>query len=105
MSSSTIFDAQALADLIADRVLARIAEDRSTVLSVAASSQVEAMDTAGVAAYTGLTKARIDKLRITGEGPVFIKIGKLVRYRKVDVDRWLAEQSRSSTSDDGGGAP
>lgn len=43
----------------------------------------------------------IRKWRLTGRGPKFIKIanGKLVRYRRADIDAWLIEHERSSTAD------
>ena len=37
-------------------------------------------------------------LRSQGGGPVYLKLsGKAVRYRKSDVDKWLAERRRMST--------
>jgi predicted site-specific integrase-resolvase len=38
----------------------------------------------------------IKKWRVTGEGPLFIRVGKYVRYREVDVERW--EQSRLAST-------
>lgn len=28
-----------------------------------------------------------------GEGPPYLKVGRAVRYRRVDVERWLAERT------------
>ena len=28
-----------------------------------------------------------------GEGPSYVRVGRAVRYRRVDVDRWLAERT------------
>jgi predicted DNA-binding transcriptional regulator AlpA len=39
------------------------------------------------------------KLRCRGEGPKFIKLGGAIRYRRRDVDAWLDELTRRSTSD------
>jgi hypothetical protein len=36
--------------------------------------------------------------RLRGEGPPYIKVGRLVRYRPVDIQRYLNEQTRHSTS-------
>ncbi len=41
----------------------------------------------------------IEGWRVKGIGPKFIKIGRLVRYRRSDVDAWLESQTRNSTSD------
>ena len=44
-------------------------------------------------------QSRWKKARLTGDGPPFIKIGHLVRYRRGDWREWLASQPRvTSTS-------
>lgn len=57
-----------------------------------------------VADYTGTTQSLWDRLRWGGGGPPYIKMGKargsLVRYRRSDVDAWMASQLRRSTFDD-----
>lgn len=35
----------------------------------------------------------------TGDGPPFVKWGSRVLYRRCDVDRWLAERVRRSTTE------
>ncbi len=40
--------------------------------------------------------------RVRGEGPKFLKIGRLVRYRLSDVLAWEEASLRCSTSDQGG---
>jgi predicted DNA-binding transcriptional regulator AlpA len=42
----------------------------------------------------------LQKDRVAGTGPRFVKIGRLVRYRPSDVQTWLAECTRRSTSED-----
>lgn len=40
------------------------------------------------------------KARLTGNGPPFVRFGRLVRYRASDVEAWLAAHPRlRSTSD------
>lgn len=39
--------------------------------------------------------------RLKGTGPAFLKIGRLVRYRRADLDSWLESRRRQSTSDKG----
>ena len=56
---------------------------------------------AAAAAYCGLSKSTLDKYRLTGEGPVFLKLGRAVFYDIKDVDQWLLDHRRISTSDEG----
>ena len=46
-----------------------------------------------VAEYLGVNRVTLEKWAQLGTGPVYIKVGRLVRYRKSDLDRWLAEQT------------
>jgi predicted site-specific integrase-resolvase len=39
--------------------------------------------------------------RVSGRGPVFIKVGRLVRYRLADLEMFLQQNRRRSTSDVG----
>lgn len=54
------------------------------------------------AAYTGLSVSTLNKLRVLGGGPVFLKLGRRVAYDRSDLDAWLASKRRRSTSDFGG---
>jgi excisionase family DNA binding protein len=47
----------------------------------------------------GLSKPHLDRLRITGGGPKFVKLGRRVVYRVADLDDWLEANLRSSTSE------
>ncbi len=51
------------------------------------------------AAYTGLAKSTLEKLRVTGDGAPYIRIGRVVLYDPDDLDAWLAAHRRKSTSD------
>lgn len=51
------------------------------------------------AEYTGLSENHLAQMRISGEGPIFVKAGRFVIYRRVDVDAWIASRRRRSTSD------
>lgn len=53
------------------------------------------------ASYTGLSVSTLNKLRVFGGGPVFLKLGRRVAYDIADLDRWLETKRRRSTSDDG----
>lgn len=53
------------------------------------------------AAYTGLSESRLAKLRMSGDGPRFIKLSATrVGYRQSALEAWLRERERVSTLDD-----
>jgi len=55
------------------------------------------------AAYLGTTKRTLEAWRYEGGGPVFVKLGgRLVRYRPSDLEKFVEEGARLSTS---GGIP
>ncbi len=54
------------------------------------------------ATYLGLSVSTLNKLRVFGGGPVFLKLGRRVVYDLADLDDWLASKRRRSTSDQGG---
>jgi predicted DNA-binding transcriptional regulator AlpA len=53
------------------------------------------------ASYTGLSASTLNKLRVFGGGPVFLKLGRRVAYDVADLDVWMNERRRRSTSDNG----
>jgi predicted DNA-binding transcriptional regulator AlpA len=56
------------------------------------------LSTYEAAEYLGLGKSTLDKLRVTGGGPIFIKVGKRIVYDPADLDSWFDRHKRSSTS-------
>jgi predicted DNA-binding transcriptional regulator AlpA len=49
---------------------------------------------------TGRARSSWQKARLTGDGPKFLRLGRLVRYRASDVAAWLASRpALRSTSD------
>lgn len=44
------------------------------------------------------TKSWLDKARVRGGGPAYLKIGSKVYYRKDDLECWIAAHERRSTS-------
>jgi excisionase family DNA binding protein len=62
------------------------------------------LSTEQAATHCGLSPKTLEKLRITGGGPSFVKLGRSVRYDLSDLDAWIASNRRASTSDTGGGA-
>ena len=49
----------------------------------------------------GLAKSTLSKMRLSGGGPAFIKMGRRVAYRPDDIEAWLKSHRRISTSDVG----
>jgi predicted DNA-binding transcriptional regulator AlpA len=48
----------------------------------------------------GLRANFLEKLAVAGRGPTYLKLGRrLVRYRRADVEQWLAEHRVCSTSE------
>lgn len=56
------------------------------------------------AQHTGVSTSYFNKLRTMGGGPVFFKIGTRVVYDLADLDQWLDQHRRRSTSDLGASA-
>jgi predicted DNA-binding transcriptional regulator AlpA len=49
------------------------------------------------AAYIGISKSKMDKLRCYGGGPRYFKIGDRVVYAITDLDAWLERHARENT--------
>jgi len=50
------------------------------------------------AEYLGLAVSTLNKWRCLGDGPVFIKMGRAVRYRMEDLEDYILVSSASNTS-------
>jgi excisionase family DNA binding protein len=51
------------------------------------------------ATYLKLGESTLAKLFVSGGGPPAIKIGRAVRYSILDLDSWMSNHRRRSTSD------
>ncbi len=60
-----------------------------------------ALDVTEAAQHLGVSVSYLNRLRSTGGGPTFIKIGVRVTYRLADLEAWQDQHARRSTSDDG----
>lgn len=49
------------------------------------------------AAYLGLSKSTMDKLRHFGGGPRYFKLGRTIIYDVADLDAWRNERTATST--------
>ena len=48
------------------------------------------LDSADAAAIIGVTTGALAKWRCEGEGPPYLKIGRMVRYRGDALESWIA---------------
>lgn len=55
--------------------------------------------TRAAATYLSLSPRTLEKLRVTGAGPAYFKMGRAVLYAIGELDAWIARNRRSSTSD------
>ncbi len=66
------------------------------------STEKRLYDTKWSANYLGVEESTLQAWRSRGGGPRFVKInGRICRYRLEDLDAWIAERLRVSTSDPG----
>lgn len=66
---------------------------------------LDLLTTAEAARFLRLSVPTMERLRLSGDGPVFIKLGPGKRarvvYRRADLEAWLNGQRRDSTSQRG----
>jgi excisionase family DNA binding protein len=60
--------------------------------------QINAFNPKQAAKYVGVTEATLRSWRSRGEGPRYFRAGKLIRYRRSDLDAWI--EARLSEPDD-----
>lgn len=60
---------------------------------------MEIMNVEEAARYVTLGVGTLNRFRITGGGPRYAKLGGAVRYRKEDLDAWVAGRLVRSTSE------
>lgn len=58
----------------------------------------DVLTTAEAARYVRLSKPTLERFRLTGEGPLYAKLGGAVRYRRTELDQWLESRLLASTS-------
>ncbi len=62
-------------------------------------AQSVVMTVGQAATYLGLAVSTLNKWRCHGGGPVYIKMGRAVRYRTEDLELFLLNSRAKSTSD------
>jgi excisionase family DNA binding protein len=45
-----------------------------------------------------LSERTLERLRLRGGGPHYVKAGRAVRYRETDLEEWIADRVVTSTS-------
>jgi predicted DNA-binding transcriptional regulator AlpA len=65
--------------------------ERAGLATVATHSPL--IDEKHLCAELGISSVTATKWRAKAAGPPFIKVGRLVRYRRADVEAWLASRT------------
>ena len=63
-----------------------------------ADTQTRLLNVTEAAERLSVSASYLNKLRVTGGGPPFIKIGARVAYDQADIAAWLDAQKRTTTS-------
>lgn len=56
------------------------------------------MSVEDVADFLGVPVQSVRKWRYLGTGPIGLKVGRHVRYRRADVEKWLDQQASAAAS-------
>jgi hypothetical protein len=51
------------------------------------------------ASILSISVRTLERMRVTGLGPRYVKVRSSVRYQQEALERWIAAQSRRSTSE------
>lgn len=57
------------------------------------------LDAMKAAEWTGLSTSTLAKLRLSGNGPTYIKLGRRVAYKPEDLDAWINANRVNSTAE------
>lgn len=63
------------------------------------------LTTAEAGTYVGLSRRTLEKMRTAGNGPIYRKHGRYVRYHIADLDAWSTSHRKNSTSEKNSHAP
>lgn len=58
----------------------------------------EIFDETEAAQFLRVSTRTLQSWRVSGRGPEFIKVGRVVRYRRETLETWLDRQTRTSTA-------
>jgi excisionase family DNA binding protein len=51
------------------------------------------------AAELRLSQRTLERFRVSGGGPTYVKAGRLVRYREADLEAWITSRAVNNTSE------
>lgn len=57
------------------------------------------LNTTDAGTYVGLSRRTLEKMRTSGNGPIYRKHGRYVRYHVADLDAWSTSRCKNSTSE------
>ena len=63
------------------------------------NTHADFLDSNQAAGYLGLKRTTLEAWRCRGGGPKFVKLGRLVKYRRSDLDEFIEARVRSNTSE------
>jgi hypothetical protein len=63
-------------------------------------NDLQTLSTGEAADALGLAPSTLAKLRLSGLGPAYLKLGRRVRYRVADLNTYMQARLRRSTSED-----
>ena len=52
------------------------------------------------AAYLGVSPKTLQRMRVTGEGPRYVKVRRRVIYDRLDLDDWTGKRKRRFTGEE-----
>ena len=56
------------------------------------AAQTPYLDTKQAAELTGISTVTLERWRVDGGGPPYVKLGRLVKYRRVDLDAFMEQK-------------
>jgi predicted DNA-binding transcriptional regulator AlpA len=62
------------------------------------NAETQIVNTKVAAAIADMSPRTLERKRVSGTGPKFLKLGKSVRYRISDIEDWLIANEHTSTS-------
>lgn len=60
--------------------------------------RVQKLSVCDAASHLGLSVSLLNKLRVTGGGPTYLKLGRRVLYNISDLETWADQRRRASTA-------
>lgn len=76
-----------------------MSEHEQTVPTSPSHGQQGLLDTLEAAAHCRSSASKFNKLRMTGGGPVYIRIGRKILYDVADLNAWMRSRKFTSTAE------